>query len=111
MYQNNDTNISMFLYCAKKYIISFLDKYCFVDIVNMIEVNCHRLNSLLNDRGVTGIWLAKKLNVRPNTVSNYRNYITPLPLERAYEICTLLNVDLFELIITLDEYQKQVQQH
>lgn len=60
----------------------------------------NRIKEVLEDKGITQTWLAKKLGKSFSVVNAYACNRQQPPLETLYEIATLLNVDVKELLIS-----------
>lgn len=58
----------------------------------------NRIKKLLNERGSTQTWLARKIGVSVNTLHGYANNRTQPSLDVAHKIAKALNVTIEELI-------------
>ena len=63
----------------------------------MMELNC--IKQVLDDKGISQAWLAKKLEKSYSIVNAYAcNRIQP-PLETLFEIARILNIEANELLV------------
>ena len=69
---------------------------------NFMKLN--RIKEVLNEKGISQTWLAKKLNKSFNSVNSYVCNRTQPNLETLLQISLILNVDMKDLIAD----QKQI---
>ena len=60
----------------------------------------NRIKEVLEEKGIKQVWLSEKLNKSYNMVNAYVQNRQQPRLEVLYEIATLLNVDVKDLIIS-----------
>jgi transcriptional regulator with XRE-family HTH domain len=63
----------------------------------------NRIKVVLEDKGISQTWLAKRLNKSFSTVNSYVCNRTQPNLETLLEISNILSVDLKDLITNADE--------
>lgn len=66
----------------------------------MICMKLNRIKEVLEDKGITQTWLAKKLGKSFSVVNAYACNRQQPPLETLYEIALVLNIDVKDLLIS-----------
>lgn len=67
-----------------------------------------RLKELRLQRGYTQLDLANKLNLKPNTISNYENGKSYPDLDRINELANILNVKTEELLYDIQDQTNEI---
>ena len=73
-------------------------KYYFCSVKNDKNIKLNRIRAVLEDKGISQTWLAKKLGRSFSTVNAYVCNRTQPNLTTLLEIAQLLSVDMKELI-------------
>ena len=63
----------------------------------------NRIKEVLEEKGLTQIWLAEKLNKSYNMVNSYAKNRRQPSIEILFRIAEILDVDARELLITKDD--------
>jgi len=66
----------------------------------------NRIGDVLDEKGRTNIWLAKKLDRHINTISKWVQNVQQPHLEVFYDISVLLECDILELIVSTKNVKK-----
>lgn len=74
-----------------------------------IKNRYNNIKNVIDSKGLKQIWLSKQLGVTKVTVSRWCSNIQQPPIERLYEIANIINVEVSELLITLEQYRNQKQ--
>jgi putative transcriptional regulator len=83
-------------------VISQIFRY-FCSEFNYKSMKLNRIKVVLEDKGISQTWLAKRLNKSFSTVNSYVCNRTQPNLETLLEISNILSVDLKDLITNADE--------
>ena len=67
----------------------------------------NRIKEVLDEKGISQTWLAKKLDKSFNSVNSYVCNRTQPNLETLLQISQILNVDLKDLIATQDQINNE----
>jgi putative transcriptional regulator len=67
-------------------------------------LNC--IGEVLDEKGRTNIWLAKKLGRHINTISKWVQNVQQPHLEVFYEISVVLECDILDLIVSTKNVKK-----
>lgn len=60
----------------------------------------NRIKEVLKDKGISQMWLAKKMEKSYNTINEYARNVRQPSLEDLYRIAEILDVDIKILIIS-----------
>lgn len=84
----------------KKTLIYLLSEYIvyFCTVKRDIIMKLNRIKDVLEEKGISQTWLAKKLNKSFNSVNSYVCNRTQPNLETLLQISKILNVDMKDLI-------------